>query len=184
MAIIKGYIDPYWHESGLIILILNRCALRKDELFEQIAQEQRKRIVLGEKEITHSKSAYRYWLKKHKSQWIISEYGDTLDLAPLGKWIADSGLGTFHQRYDFVNLICPKCAEPGDLALLKPLPGMTETNAKGRLFMDLECPRCHYGINRMGISEVLSRDGYIKFYNKALTELQKVVKVGQFLENK
>lgn len=177
MAIIKGYIDPYWHESYLMILILNQGHLKKNELFEKITQEQKKRTVLGEKEVTHSESAYRYWLKKHQNHWIINDYGDTLELTPLGKWMANSRLGSFFDRENFIGLICSKCARPGDLVVLKLLPDTAETNAKGRLFMDVECPRCHYSEKRVPLSEALSQNEFTKFYNKALTELQKIVKV-------
>jgi hypothetical protein len=36
MPVIKRYIDLYWHESNLIILILNKGSLHKDELFRKI----------------------------------------------------------------------------------------------------------------------------------------------------
>lgn len=49
MAIVKGNTDPYWHESKLIILILNKGSLQKDELFGKIREEQKKRTVFGEK---------------------------------------------------------------------------------------------------------------------------------------
>jgi len=184
MTVIKGKVDPYWHESHLIILVLNKHPLRKEELFEELRVQQRRRIVLGEKEIIHSKSAYKYWVKNLKNQRVITEYGNMLDLTPLGKWIANSQVGTFFNREDFVYFLCPKCSEPTNLTLLKPLPHTAETNAKGRLFMDVECPRCRYRIERMGMSEILSKDEFIEFYNKVLAELKekKIVKVGEFLE--
>jgi len=174
MAIIKGKIDPYWHESHLIILILSKGPLPKNELFKRLNQEQKKRTVLGEKEIAHSKSAYSYWLKSRKAQWIVSECENILELTPLGRWIANSNLGTFFDREDFINFMCPKCTKPTDLALLKPLTDTAETNAKGRLFMRVACPRCGYSMARCGISEVLSKGEFMDFYKKALTELQKL----------
>ena len=177
MAVIKGRIDTYWHESHLILLILNKYPLRKDELFKIIRHEQKKRTVLGERGISHSKSAYNYWVKKRKNQWVISERGNTLELTPLGKWITNSKLGTFFDRDDFVHFICPKCSKLGDLSLLKPLPGKAETNATGRLFMSFQCPRCDHSADRWGISEVLSKDEFMNFYTNALTELQKIVRI-------
>lgn len=150
MAIIQGEIDPYWHESHLIILILNKGPLPKGELLKNIRQEQKKRTVLGEKDTAHSKSAYYYWLKSRKNQWVVSERGGMLELTPLGKWIANSQLGTFFDRDDLINFVCPKCIKPGDLALLKPLSDTAETNAKGRLFMRVDCPRCDYSMERWG----------------------------------
>jgi len=176
MPIIKGYIDPYWHEKYLLILILNNGSMRKHELFDEIAEEQKKRIVLGEKEVVHSRRAHSYWVNYRESQWVISEHESTLKLTPLGKWIANSALGTFFERDNLVDLICSRCAKPGDLVFLKPLPHTVETNAKGRLFMDLQCPRCHHCVKRMPISEVLSKEEFIKFYDKALRELNGIVK--------
>lgn len=176
MPIIEGYIDPYWHERHLMTLVLNKGSMRKHELFDEIREEQKKRTVLGEKEVAHSTSTYNYWVKRRESQWIINERKSTLELTPLGKWIVNSALGTFFERDDFVNLICSKCAKPGDLVLLKPLPHTVETNTKGRLFMDLQCPRCQNHISRMPISEVLSDKEFIQFYNKALRELHGIIK--------
>jgi hypothetical protein len=179
MAKIKGEIDPYWHESYLIILILNKGLISKDELFKKIRQEQKRRTVLGEKETAHSKSAYHYWLKARKKEWVVSECENTLELTPLGKWIANSKLGTLFDRDDFVvNFVCPKCTRPAHLVLLKPLPDTAETNAKGRLFMRVDCPRCEYSVERQGISEALSKGEFMDFYKKALTELQKLGESG------
>jgi hypothetical protein len=177
MAVIKGNIDPYWHESNLIILTLNRGSLWQDELFKTIKEEQQKRTIFGEKEITHSESAYKYWVKKRENHWIISRYGDKLELTPLGRWIANSELGTFFNRADFVELVCYKCSEPANLALLKPLPDTAETNAKGRLFMDVKCPRCQYSINRLRMSEDLTKDQFISFYNHAVGQLQRIIEI-------
>ena len=174
MAVIKGHIDPYWHESNLIILTLNKGPLRKDELFGKIREEQKKRIVFGEKEQTHTESAYRYWVKSRENQWVISRYGDKLELTPLGKWISNSKLGTFFDRDDFVELMCPKCSEPANLALLKLLPDTAETNRKGRLFMVVKCPRCQYSMNRVGMSEDLTKSQFISFYNNAVGELKRL----------
>ena len=181
MPIVKGYIDPYWHERHLMILKLNRGPTRKNQLFDEIREEQKKRIVLGEKEVAHSISAYNYWVNRRRSQWVINKHGSILELTLLGKWIANSTLGSFFQRDDLIDLICSKCAKPGHLALLKPLPHTAETNAKGRLFMDLQCPRCQNCISRMPVSEVLSEEEFIQFYNKALRELHRITK-GQPLE--
>jgi hypothetical protein len=172
MPIIKGHIDPYWHESHIMILLLNKGPMRKRDLFDAIRKEQRQRIVLGEKGMTHSLSAYNYWVNRRKSQYVVEEDRSTLRLTPLGKWIANSTLDTFLQRDEFVDLICSECAKPEDLAFLKPLPDTAETNAKGRLFMDLQCPRCSRIVKRVPVSQVLSKEEFIKFYNKALNELQ------------
>lgn len=174
MVIVKGKINSFWHEKQLIVLILNKGSLPKNELFRKIRQEQKKRTVLGEKGIVHLKSAYEYWLKSRKNQWVVNECGDVLELTPLGKWIANSQLGTFFDRDSFVESMCPKCTKPGDLVLLKPLPDTTETNAKGRLFMSVKCPRCGCVIERWGISEVLSKGEFMDFYRKVVTELQKL----------
>lgn len=176
MAKIKGYVDPCWHEAYLMVLMLNRGSMRRAELFDRIREEQKKRVVLGEKGQAHSKRNYGSWVKRREDQWVISERGGTLELTPLGKWIANSRLANFFERDDFIDLICSSCAKPGDLVFLKPLPHTAETNAKGRLFMDLQCPRCQNCISRMPISEVLSEEEFIQFYNKALRELHGIIK--------
>jgi len=177
MAVIKGNIDPYWHESNLIILMLNKGSLQKDELFGKIREEQKERAVFGEKGQTHTESAYRYWVKQHENQSVISRCGDRLELTPLGKWWANSELGTFFNRKDFIYLMCPKCTKPADLALLKPLVDTAETNAKGRLFIDVKCPRCQYSENRWPMSEDLTKDQFISFYNHAVGELKRLPKI-------
>jgi hypothetical protein len=183
MAVIKGDIDPHWHERELIVLILSRGPLQKNELFKRIAEEQEKRIVIDGEPRTHSKSAYEYWVKQHKEQWVVSQRAGTLELTSLGKWIATSKLGTVLYRNYFVSFICPGCIIPADLALLKPQLDTRETNAMGRLFMDMECPRCDYRVPRVGISEVLSEGKFIRFYNDTLTQLQRIVNItGQLLE--
>lgn len=78
MTVIKGKFDPYWHERHLIILVLNKHPLRKEELFEELRIQQRRRGLLGEKGIIHSESAYKYWVKNLKNQWVITEYGNML----------------------------------------------------------------------------------------------------------
>jgi len=175
MAKVKGYVDPYWHERHLMVLILNRSSMRKPELFDRVRIEQKKRDVLGEKGQAHSRRNYDHWVERRTDQWVIVENEGTLELTGLGKWIANSRLGTFFDRDDFIELICSNCAKPGDLVFLKPLQGTSETNAKGRLFMDLQCPRCQNRISRMPISEVLSEEEFIQFYNKALRELDGVI---------
>lgn len=177
MAVIKGDTDPYWHEKELIILILNKGSLRKDELFGKIKEEQKKRTVFGEKGQTHKKSTYRNWVKSRENQWVITRCGDKLELTPLGKWIANSELGTFFDRADLVELMCPNCSKPANLALLKPLPDTAETNVKGRLFMDVECPRCQYSMNRLPMSNNLTKNQFINFYNHGVGELKRLLKI-------
>jgi len=175
MPITKGYIDPYWHEGYLMVLILNRGSMRKPELFDSVRIEQKKRDVLGEKGQAHYKSNYNHWVERRIDQLVIVECEGMLKLTGLGKWIANSRLGTFFDRDDFIKFICSNCAKPGDLVFLKPLQNTSETNAKGRLFMDLHCPKCQNHISRMPISDVLSEEEFIQFYNKALKELDGVV---------
>lgn len=113
-------------------------------------------------------------VKSRRNQWVISRRGDKLELTSLGKWIANSELGCFFDREDFICLMCPECSKPADLALLKPLVDTEETNKKGRLFMDVECPRCQYSENRWPISEDLTKDQFISFYNHAVEELKRL----------
>ena len=155
---------------------IGKSAMRKRELFEEFTREQKKRTVLGEKGVAYSRFAYNYWVNSREKQWVISGHEGILELTALGKWIANSALGTFFERDDFVDLTCSKCRKPGDLVLLKPLPHTAETNAKGTLFMDFQCPRCSFSLKRMGVSEVLLKEEFITFYNEALRELDGIVK--------
>ncbi len=160
----------------LMILILNMGPMRKRQLFDRLTSEQKKRKVLGEEGQTHSRRNYARWVRIREDQQVIVEHEGTLELTKIGAWIVKSRLATFFDRDDFINLVCDNCAKPGDLVLLKPLRGISEMNAKGRLFMDLQCPRCHNYISRMPISEVLSEEKFIQFYNKALRELYGIIK--------
>lgn len=87
MPIVKGYIDPSWHEKNLMVLALAKGSMRKCELFDEVRKEQKKRVVLGGEGITHSISAYNYWLKALEDQQIIHDNGSTLELTSLGKQI-------------------------------------------------------------------------------------------------
>jgi len=87
----------------------------------------------------------------------------------------NSKLGTFFQRDDFINLICPRCAGPDDLALFKPDMQTLETNAKGRVFVDMRCQRCSFAANRKSIPEGIPEKEFPAFYNRALGELSGVV---------
>jgi len=66
MAKVKGYVDPYWHERHLMVLILNRGSMCKPELFDRVREEQKKRTVLGEKRQTHSRCNYDRWVERRK----------------------------------------------------------------------------------------------------------------------
>lgn len=184
MAIIKGTIDPHWHESNLLIALLNKCGpMQKSELFECIREQQKAMFVLGEKGVTHSKSAYRYWVRARKKQGIITECDGMLQLTPLGYWIVNSKLGTLSERDNFIaNFLCPSCMKSSELVLLKPRTDTAETNAKGRMFMDIECRRCNYTQKRSAVSDVPATDNFISFYNQASTELRKTIRImGQLL---
>lgn len=172
--------DPFWHEKELMVQILSRGPVSKRDLFNKLTQEQRRKTFLGEKGLAHCRSTYNNWVSSRKSQWVISEHEGTLELTPLGKWIGNSTLCTFFERDHLISLICGQCAAPADLVFLKPLMHTAETNAKGRLFMDLQCPRCRHYVNRMPLSEVLSKEGFRELYNKALKELSGIV-TGQSL---
>jgi len=66
-------IDPDWHESHLLIQLMNIGPVPRKELFNRVHDEQSKKKVLGEVGITHSRSAYLYWLKEHIADGIATE---------------------------------------------------------------------------------------------------------------
>lgn len=175
MAVIKHGIDPSWHESHLLIEVLNRGFMPKKQLFKQIREQQKEKIVLGQKRITHSDSAYRYWLKSHIEHQIAIEKGEQVGLTSLGKWIANSEIGTLEDRYFFIsNLHCLDCKKAGYVVILKPEETTATTNSNGTLFMGTDCPRCGQKENRTRMSDGLSLDQFIRFYDRAISELRKV----------
>lgn len=167
--------DRFWHEQALMVLILNRGPMHKKDLFDEIAREQKKRAIYGVKDWTHGRSDYRYWLESRKRQRVISDHDGLLQLTRLGKWLASSTLRTFFERDDLLDLVCANCTASGHLVFCRPLVDTAETNAKGRLFMDLQCPRCSQYRDRARASEALSKEEFSRFYNQALKELNGVV---------
>jgi len=62
MEVIPQGIDPDWHESHLLIQVMDIGPVPRGELFNRVRERQREKVVLGEKGITHSRRAYKYWL--------------------------------------------------------------------------------------------------------------------------
>jgi hypothetical protein len=178
MAVIKGEVDPNWHERELIPILLATRPLQKNDLLNRLEEEQKNKIVFGEEGRTHSRSAYRYWINHHEQQCVVNESGGTVELTPLGRWIVTSAVGTVLERNDFLDkFLCNKCIRTRSLALLKPVVNTYETNARGRLFADMECPKCACVSQRVPIAEALSVGEFRHFYNNALSELQQTMNI-------
>jgi Zn ribbon nucleic-acid-binding protein len=165
-------IDPDWHESNLLIQLMKGGSMPRKELFNRVREEQRKKKVLGEEGITHSKSAYAYWLRNLMADQIAIESEGRPRLTPLGEWIANSELGTVEDKYLFIcNATCPDCRKrDGYVVILKLEKGTAMTDPKGRLFANVECPRCGKK-NRKHLYEGFSVVQFIRFYDQALSEL-------------
>jgi hypothetical protein len=178
MMVITQGIDPDWHESHLLIQVLNIGPMPRKELFNRVREQQRKKTVLGEKGWTHSRSAYVYWLKRFIEYQIAIESEGQLRLTDLGKWIANSKTGTLEDRYLFIsNLTCLYCRKHGYIVVLKLEKSTAITNSKGKLYMNTECPRCDKSENQRGVHEDLSLDQFISFYDQVISELRKTARI-------
>jgi hypothetical protein len=175
MAVIKHGIEPGWHEIHLLIEVLNRGFMPKKQLFKHIREQQKEKIVLGERRITHSDSAYRYWLKSHIEHQLAIEKEEQVGLTSFGKWIANSEIGKLEDRYLFIsNLTCLDCTKAGYVVILKPEKTTATTRSNGTLFMGTDCPRCGQKENRTRMSDGLSLSQFIRFYDRVISELRKV----------
>jgi hypothetical protein len=165
-------LDPDWHESNLLIQLMNGGSLPRKELLNRVREEQSKKKVLGEVGITHSKSAYAYWLRHLIADQVAVESEGGPRLTPLGEWIANSELGTVEDKYLFVcNATCSDCRKKdGYIVILKLERGTAISDAKRRLFANVECPRCGKK-ERKHLYEGFSVDRFIRFYDQALSEL-------------
>ncbi|MGB6873722.1 MAG: hypothetical protein WBE46_06265 [Dehalococcoidia bacterium] len=178
MAVIPQGIDADWHESHLRIQVMNIGPVPRKELFNRVREQQGKKVVLGEKGITHSRRAYKYWLDDLIDNQIAIEGEGQPRLTALGKWIANSQTGTLEDRYLFIcNLTCLDCRKKhGRIVVLKLERSAAITNSEGRVFMDTQCPRCGKSENRRGVHEGFSVDQFIRFYDQAMSELRKTVR--------
>ncbi len=177
MLITQG-IDPDWHESYLLIQLMNIGPMPRRELFNRVREEQSKKKVLGEEGITHSKSAYIYWLRNQIADQIAIESEGQPRLTALGKWIANSTTSTLQDRYLFVsNLTCLDCRKAGYIVVLKPEESTAITDSKGRLCMDTECTRCGQSHKRMSVCGGFSLDQFISFYSQVVSELGKTATI-------
>lgn len=173
IAVMTPPIDPDWHESHLLIQLMNVSPMPRKELFNRVREEQSKKMVLGEVGITHSRSAYAYWLKEHIADGIATESQGKLRLTALGKWIANSEIGTLEDRYIFIcNVACPDCKKKdGYIVILKLEKDTAITNPKGMLFANTECSRCGKKKNRKRMYKGFFVDQFIRFYDQAVLEL-------------
>lgn len=179
MGIISNY-DFEWHEKTLMIFLLWQKPLPRDELYKRLRRTQKEKETPIGKFKPHSTRNYNYWLNHLKARRILKEEGKTLELTALGKWVANSKLGTDFERERFTSLVCPECsspsetAEPLDIVLLRPLLGTREVNAKGHLFMDFECPRCRTIHTKWNVSGIAKESSFVGFYNQAIKELKHI----------
>jgi ssDNA-binding Zn-finger/Zn-ribbon topoisomerase 1 len=150
----------------------------RKELFNRVHEEQSKKKVLGEVGITHPKRDYLYWLRNHIADQIAIESEEQPRLTALGKWIANSEIGTLEDKYIFIcNVTCPDCRKKdGYIAILKLEKGTAVTDLEGRLFADTECPRCGKRKNRKRVYEGFSVDQFSRFYDQAISELIETAK--------
>lgn len=178
MTLVGVLLDPNWHESHLLIQIMNTGSLPRKELLNRVREEQSKIEVLGEVGITQSRSAYVYWLKQHTADRIATESEGQPRLTALGRWIANSEIGTVEDKYLFIcNLACRDCRKKdGYIVILKLETGTVTTGSNERLFADTECPRCGKRENGQRVYEGFSVDQFVRFYDRAISELRKTLR--------
>ncbi len=166
--------DSEWHEELSTILLLEKGALERNELRKGIRGIQEKKA-----SCSHSDSAYNYWIRSLKRRGILDERNRVLKLTGLGEWIARSKLGTISQRNSFTSLMCPKCSNSILLAfaLCKPLLDTMTVNSKGEPRVDVRCPRCGELSQYCNISGIAETGEFVRFYNQAVAELRKFVKL-------
>ena len=170
---ITGGIDPDWHESHLLIQLMNVSSTPRKELFNRVHEEQSKKMVFGEVGITHPKRGYLYWLRNHIADQIAIESEGRAQLTALGKWIANSEIGTLENKYIFIwNVACPDCRKKdGYIVILKLEKGTVITDKEGMIFADTECSRCGKKKKRKHVHEGFSINQFIRFYDQAISEL-------------
>jgi hypothetical protein len=171
-------VDGIWHEADLIVLLLQKQRLGRKELKAKLrnvqqGMEKEGRVAWG----PHSYSAYNYWIKSLKESMIIDENNRVLSLTGLGRWIASSALGNIHQRDSFAQLICEKCSTCNDIVLCAPIVSTARVNSKGAPFMDMRCPKCGSLSGQNNLGGIASEHEFVRFYNQALDELAKFVKL-------
>lgn len=173
MGIVGVRVDPNWHESHLLIQLMNTGRMPRKELFNRVREEQSKIKVLGEEGITHSKSAYTYWLRNLMADQVATESEGQPRLTALGRWVANSEIGTVEDRYLFIcNITCPDCRKnDGYMVILKLERSSVTTDPEERLFADTECPRCGKRKNGKRVYDSFSVDQFIRFYDQAISEL-------------
>ena len=177
MVLIAGGIDPDWHESHLLIQLMNTGPMPRKELFNRVREEQSKKKVFGEEGITHSRSAYRYWLRNFIAHQIAIESEGQPRLTALGEWVANSEIGTLDDRYVFLSyLTCLECRRTGYMIVLRMEESTAITDSKGRLCMDTECTRCGQWHKRMVVCEGFSLAQFISIYRQTVSELRRAAR--------
>ena len=175
MTLVGVLLDPNWHGSHLLIQIMNTGPMPRKELLNRVREEHSKIEVLGEVGITQSRSAYVYWLKQHIADRIATESEGQPRLTALGRWIANSEIGTVEDKYLFIcNLTCRDCRKKdGHVVILKLDKGTVTIDPEEKLFADTECPRCGKRKNGKRVYDSFSVDQFIRFYDRAISELRK-----------
>jgi len=97
-------LDFLWHENPLIISLLAEGPLARKELYERLRERQRRiRTPVGTG-LTHSTRNYRSWVNQLKAGRVIEEHESVLYLTLLGRWVANSTLGSIFERERFTHL--------------------------------------------------------------------------------
>jgi hypothetical protein len=113
-----------------------------------------------------------------KKRGILDEYNKVLKLTGLGEWIAGSNLGTISQRNALTSLICSNCSSVFlEFVLCKPILNTMTVNSKGDPRVDVRCPRCGELSHYCNISSIAKRSEFVRFYNQAVAELGKFVRL-------
>ncbi|MEA3442327.1 MAG: hypothetical protein U9R04_02395 [Chloroflexota bacterium] len=170
-----------WHEKLLTISLLEKGPLQRKELKKRIRSIQKANSASFEPHLSnqyHSYSNYNHWICNLIERGVIEEDDRGLTLTSLGKWVASSKLGSLFERDSFLqSFICKKCATHPNIVLLAPLLDTidaTRLNTKGHIWLNLRCPRCGTVTLQKHLT---SKDELVSFYNQAVAELGKFVKL-------
>lgn len=174
MSVIFDNFEQLWHEELVTISLLKQGNHEKGELKRRIREIQKQRLSSFS---PHSDSAYDYWLRALKNRRIIIEESKMLNLTNLGRWIANGNAGSLQVRNQFAYLICDKCSSHAQVVLRTPLTNTLRVNSKGNPFMDVRCPECGSVSSQHNLGSIANKEQFIDFYNQALAELGKFIKV-------
>ena len=182
----QGMPDPYCHTVDELKQMCREEGLpamgNKDDLVIRLFEPkiggsvQKEFPLLGQ---PYSDRNYDCWICNLIKRGLVEEDDRKLRLTRLGEWTAKSKLGSLFKRDSFLSsFVCKKCSSRANVVLLTPLLNTIDVrprNIKGEIWVDLRCPTCEAIVTYVGLR--FSKDELVEFYNQAITELRRFVKL-------